>query len=215
MSEVKSIVNSTDIKIAKLVLGYLQANTYLVTCPSSNESLVIDAPAEAEKIKHALAGTNARYLLLTHTHQDHIGALKDLQKWGLSAFIHPADTNNISANHYLKEGEYVQCGNLSIKVLHTPGHTPGSVCYYVNKYLFSGDTIFPGGPGRTQTPENFQQIINSISQKIFQLPEDTIILPGHGSETNLRKEKSEYEKFSAKFQKANLYGNVTWSNGQT
>lgn len=213
MSEAKLKVNSTDIKIAKLELGSFQTNTYIIICPSSQESLVIDAPAEAGKIKNALTGTNPRYLLLTHAHQDHIGALEDLQKWGLSVLAHPEETDKTFVNHYLKEDEHIKCGKLSLKVLHTPGHTPGSVCYYVNKYLFSGDTIFPGGPGRTQSPENFQQIIHSISQKIFQLPEDTIVFPGHGTETHIKMEKDAFEKFSAKFEKANLYGNVTWTDG--
>jgi glyoxylase-like metal-dependent hydrolase (beta-lactamase superfamily II) len=99
---------------------------------------------------------------------------------------------------------------MSLKVLHTPGHTPGSLCFWVGKYLISGDTIFPGGPGQTKSPTDLKRIIESITRKIFVLPDDTAIYPGHGDSTLLRKEKEEFAIFSSRPHNPNLCGDVLW-----
>jgi len=95
-------------------------------------------------------------------------------------------------------------------VLHTPGHTPGSLCFRVGRYLISGDTIFPGGPGRTSSPDDFKQIIKSITEKIFVLPDDTQIYPGHGNSTVLKNEKEEFAVFASRPHEPNLCGEVLW-----
>ncbi|MGB6339420.1 MAG: MBL fold metallo-hydrolase, partial [Candidatus Aminicenantaceae bacterium] len=101
-------------------------------------------------------------------------------------------------------------GNINLEVLHTPGHTPGSLCFIYDRYLFSGDTLFPAGPGRTSTPAAFEQIVRSLKEKIFPLPENTLIYPGHGASTILKKEKEEFAVFSSRTHPPNLCGDVLW-----
>lgn len=104
----------------------------------------------------------------------------------------------------------IDVGRLKLKVLHTPGHTPGSVCFLLGKYLISGDTIFPGGPGKTTTPADFEQIVKSIETKIFVLPDDTEVYPGHGDSTVLGKEKKEFAIFASRPHTPGLCGDVLW-----
>jgi hydroxyacylglutathione hydrolase len=101
-------------------------------------------------------------------------------------------------------------GGLTVHVIHTPGHTPGSVALEIGKYLFAGDTIFPGGPGHTNTPEEFQKIIKTITEKILPLPDNTLVLPGHGPSTTIKKVKKEYAGFPARTHSPDMCGDVTW-----
>jgi len=110
----------------------------------------------------------------------------------------------------LNDGDTVSFGNIELKVLHTPGHTPGSLCFLYDKYLISGDTIFPGGPGHTGSPDSLRQIIKSITERIFPLPDDTQVYPGHGDSAILKKEKEEFAIFSSRPHAPNLCGNVLW-----
>ncbi len=112
--------------------------------------------------------------------------------------------------HILNDGDIVSFGRIELKVLHTPGHTPGSLCFLYDKYLISGDTIFPGGPGRTGSPDSLRQIIKSITEKIFPLPDDTQVYSGHGDPTVLMREKKEYAIFSSRAHAPNLCGDVLW-----
>jgi glyoxylase-like metal-dependent hydrolase (beta-lactamase superfamily II) len=95
-------------------------------------------------------------------------------------------------------------------VLHTPGHSPGSICFLTGNILLAGDTIFPGGPGKTGSPDDFREIIHSLEQKIFVLPDDTKIFPGHGEPTTVKDAKQEYAVFSGKSHNPDLYGDVLW-----
>ena len=144
---------------------------------------------------------------------DHIGALAELKsKLRIPIGAHRLDANGLPLRPelLLSEGEEVSCGNMSLKVLHTPGHTPGSLCFLIGKYLISGDTIFPGGPGKTKSPADLKQIIESITGKILILPDDTEIYPGHGDSTLLRKEKREFAIFSSRSHDPDLFGDVLW-----
>jgi len=100
-------------------------------------------------------------------------------------------------------------------VLHTPGHTPGGLCFLTDKYLIAGDTLFPGGPGKTQSPADFRRIIESITQKLFELPEDTQVFPGHGEATTIKEAKQQYEVFSTRPHDPNLHGDVVWDKPQS
>jgi len=209
-----TIVAEDDaIQIERLELGPFGTNAYIVICRKMRDSALIDAPAEANIIMDRLKGTNPKYILLTHNHMDHIGALAELQA-GLKVPLaaHALDAGNLPSppEMLLNEGDTVSVGNLKLKVLHTPGHTPGSLCFKVGKYLISGDTIFPGGPGKTRSPDAFKQIIKSITEKIFVLPDDTPIYPGHGESTVLKKEKEEFAVFSSHPHSPHLYGEILW-----
>jgi hydroxyacylglutathione hydrolase len=188
-------------------------NCYVITCPYTGDSVLVDAPAEAPEILKQLKGTNPRYILITHSHADHIGALSELRsKLRIPIGAHRLDADGLSLQPdlLLDDGDEVSFGRISLKVLHTPGHTPGSVCFLTGPHLISGDTIFPGGPGKTDSPADLKQIIESITRKVFVLPEDTEIYPGHGDPTVVGREKIELAIFSSRSHAPNLFGDVLW-----
>ena len=210
-----AMVNNNTVFIDRLTLGPYETNAYIAVCLKTNESLVVDAPAKASDIIASLGGTKPKYILLTHDHYDHTGVLVSLRsrlKVPLAAHLLDSTTLKTPPEIPLKDGDSLWLGNLEIKVLHTPGHTPGSLCFGIGQFLFAGDTIFPGGPGRTETPEDFQQILKSITEKILQLPDDTIIFPGHGDSTNVKKAKEEYAIFASRPHDQIIYGDVTWQS---
>ena len=207
------VVEGDTIRIEKLQLGFLGTNAYILTCQKTKDSVLVDAPAKADKIMERLQSTNPKYILLTHNHMDHTGALQALRaRLGLPLATHHADTGALSPppEIRLKDGDVVSFGDIRLEVRHTPGHTPGSLCFKTGKYLISGDTIFPGGPGKTGTPNDFTQIIKSITGQIFTLDGDTQIYPGHGNPTTVKKEKETFAAFSSRPHDSNLYGDVLW-----
>jgi glyoxylase-like metal-dependent hydrolase (beta-lactamase superfamily II) len=207
------MVQDSDVRIIKMELGPWGTNAYIVVCQSTGDSLLVDAPGDADKILKQLAGTNPKYIVLTHTHIDHIGALQEIKaKLKIPVALHAQDAVKLSLlpDMELKDGDFIDVGKLNLKVLHTPGHTPGSLCFLLGKHLISGDTIFPGGPGKTGTPDDFKMIVKSIETKLFVLPDDTQVYPGHGGGTVLDKEKKEFAAFKSRPHDPNLCGDVLW-----
>ncbi len=189
-------------------------NAYVIICRESSKSLLVDAPGDGELIKEQLKDTAVQYILLTHGHPDHVMALEELYSTlGAPLAAHEGDTGRlpVKADQLLRNGHTIECGKLTLRVMHTPGHTPGSLCFLTGKYLLSGDTIFPGGPGKTSSPQDFKTIYTSIREKILTLPDETIILPGHGEPTDIRTERALIEQFEAAGHSENLCGDVTWS----
>lgn len=207
------VARDSNIQIEKLELGPFGNNAYVIVCRATGASALVDAPTEASKILERLKGTNPKYILITHTHMDHLGALPELQSTlKVSVAVHPLEAKNLPSppEILLNNGDKVSFGNIELKVLHTPGHTPGSLCFLTGQYLIAGDTIFPGGPGKTSSPAALKQIIESITKKIFVLPDETQIHPGHGDSTILKKEKEEFAVFSSRPHDPNLCGDVLW-----
>ena len=207
------VAEDENIRIEKLQLGSFGTNAYILTCQRTGESVLVDAPAEAENIMERLQGTNPKYILLTHNHMDHTGALPALRgKLSISLAAHPTDAGvlNPPPEIRLNDGDVVSFGDIRLEVRHTPGHTPGSLCFRIGKYLISGDTIFPGGPGKTGSPAALTQIIKSITGQIFSLDDDTQIHPGHGDSTMVKKEKEAFAAFSSRPHDPNLCGDVLW-----
>ena len=207
------VVKDDDVQIERLELGPFGTNAYIIICRKTLDSVLIDAPAEASTIIDRLKGTNPRYILLTHNHMDHIGAFAELRsRLKIPVATHALDTGDLPSppDMLLNDSDTISAGNIKFQVLHTPGHTPGSLCFKVGRYLMSGDTIFQSGPGKTWSPHDFQQIVKSITEKIFVLPDDTQIYPGHGASTVLKKEKDEFAAFSARSHEPNLCGDVLW-----
>ena len=207
------LAEDSAIRLERLQLGPFGTNAYIVGCPATQESLLVDAPAEPRVIIDKLGSAALKYILLTHNHIDHIGALAELRaELHVPLAGHPADTSSVTPppEMLLSDGDVIRLGQLEFTVLHTPGHTPGSLCFKVGPYLISGDTIFPGGPGKTGSPDDFRQIIKSITEKIFVLQDDTQIYPGHGDSTVLKKEKDEFAVFASRPHTHDLHGDVLW-----
>jgi glyoxylase-like metal-dependent hydrolase (beta-lactamase superfamily II) len=212
---VKELTNmaQVDVQVDRIELGPWSTNAYIVVCRETKNSVLVDAPADAEEILARLEGTTPRYILLIHNHMDHLGALSEVRsRLKVPLGTHAADARKLlpPPERLLSDGDLLPLGNVNLEVLHTPGHTPGSLCFRVGHYLLSGDTLFPGGPGKTATPGDFKQIVEAITSKIFTLPDDTEVYPGHGSPTVLKKEKAEFARFAARPLDPNLCGDVLW-----
>ena len=208
------MVEDKNIRIEKLDPGGSQwANSYLVTCVKTGDSVLIDAPGNLQKMLLQLQDRKIKYILMTHNHSDHIGSLKGLKE----TFKVPVAGHDLDAARFpvpldikLNDGDKLTFGKLEITILHNPGHTKGSISFLIGKYLLDGDTLFPHGPGYTMTPENFKQEVESLQRKIFVLPDDTRVFPGHGEPTVLGKEKEEFKIFSSRPHQPNLCGDVLW-----
>jgi hydroxyacylglutathione hydrolase len=201
------------LRIERIGTSPYGTNAYIVVCEATGESVLIDAPGDADKILGRLEGTNPICILITHRHMDHTGALQNLKEElnvPVAAHIDDAENLPIEADMLLEDGNIVSFGKVTLDVLHTPGHTTGSVCFLTGNILLAGDTIFPGGPGKTGTPDDFRLITQSLEQKIFVLPDDVKIYPGHGEPTTMKKAKEEFAVFSAKSHDPNLCGDVLW-----
>ncbi len=209
-----AVVETDDrLRIDKLEIAPFGTNAYVVVCRATGDSVLIDAPGEPGRIAGLLEGTTPRYILMTHSHIDHVGALAELKaKLGVPVAAHPSDARSlpVPVEIPLKDGDEVSFGKLSLKVLHTPGHTPGSLCFLTAPYLVSGDTLFPGGPGRTNSPRDLEQLLLSLRDKVFVLPDDTRVHPGHGGSTVLKKEKEEFAAFCSRPRRPDLCGDVLW-----
>ena len=200
--------------IKSFILPPIENNNYLIIDEESKEAALVDCSYLDENILIELKKQDAtlKYVLLTHGHFDHIGGLNELPD-NVKVLMHSADDEWVKEvntylpmigmpsmdipkmDEYIKDGDVIKLGKLEIKVIHTPGHTQGGVCFLVENNLFSGDTIFRESVGRCDLPGgNFNQIVESIEQRIFTLPEDTIIYPGHGKTTTVAWEK-EHNKF--------------------
>jgi len=208
-----TVVDDERLRIERLQLGAFGTNCYLLVCQETGESVVIDAPDEAEKIIAGLKGSTPRYILLTHSHMDHIGALGKLRSvLKVPLVAHAADSGALSPppEIMLNEGDTINLGKIQVSVLHTPGHTVGSLCFNTGDYLLSGDTLFPGGPGRTGTPADFAQVVESITKKLFTLKDNTPVYPGHGEPTTIKQAKDEFAAFSSRPHPPDLCGEVLW-----
>ena len=180
-------------------IGPYNNNVYIVTDPRTNESVVIDASHDAAPIAAATAGTTVRAILLTHGDHDHIDALDDLKaRLGVPVGIHAADAARLATppDFLLDDGQDYPVGAGTMRVIHTPGHTPGCICFHFGDTLIAGDTLFPGGPGATRgDKDRFAQIIESITGRLFVLPDDTLVRPGHGADTTIGAEKPHLQEW--------------------
>jgi glyoxylase-like metal-dependent hydrolase (beta-lactamase superfamily II) len=206
-------MNISSIQVKQMELGPYGTNTYILIDTASRKSIIIDAPADPDAVIGELGNSKPGYIVITHNHGDHTGALIELKlRLNVPVAAHEKDAEYlpISPDLRLKDEDVVSAGGIVLTVLHTPGHTGGSICLYTEGYLFSGDTIFPGGPGHTLSAAALKQEIAAIASRIMVLPDSTIIYPGHGSSTILGKEKKEFAVFTSKSHKPDLNGDVLW-----
>ncbi len=199
-------------KYESIIVGPLETNCYFVFCPETLDCAIVDPGAEANNIIRMISEKNFKPTLLlnTHGHIDHIGANRDIkEKFDIPLYIHSADgpmlesvlqsemglflgaTDSPPADHFFKDGEEIKIGKSVLKVIHTPGHSQGSVSFLSDGFLLSGDTLFCGGVGRTDLPGgSWQEMVSSIKDKILTLPDEMIVLPGHGPHTTVGQEKN-------------------------
>ncbi len=197
--------------IKELVVGPLMANCFICGCSKTKEAVVIDPGGDADTILLSLADSKlkVKYIINTHGHFDHVsanGKMKDAT--GADILIHPLDApmleklssnaaffgvsveNSPPCDQTLEEGDTVSFGDITLKVIHTPGHTPGGISLYTNGIVFVGDTLFSGSIGRTDFPGgDFNTLISSIKTKLFNMKDDIRVLSGHGPETSIGIEK--------------------------
>jgi len=197
--------------LKSLAVGPIMANCYIIGCESTKSAAVIDPGDEADRILKELAkdGLTLKYIINTHGHFDHVGGNYDLKKAsGADIVIHPADEpmladlvktaaafglsaqNSPAPDRTVQEGDTISFGDITLRVLDTPGHSPGGISLHTDNMVFVGDTLFAGSIGRTDLPGgDFQTLISSIKTKLFPLGDDTKVYTGHGPATSIGQEK--------------------------
>ena len=182
--------------IKTLVVGMYGTNCYVVGSEITKDGVIIDPGAEARAIMQTVKETrlNIKLIAITHGHTDHTGALEQLKRaTGAPVAVHIADADSLPGmgpnDRFLKGGENLTVGDLRFSVIHTPGHSPGGICFYGQDTLFCGDTLFNFSIGRTDLGGDYNQLMNSIFNKLMVLPDNTVVCPGHGPETTIGAER--------------------------
>ena len=203
-----------EVRIVKVNMGPYDNNGYILVDPESNEGVIIDAPAEPEKLLAEVGDTKIKGIIITHGHRDHVLGWDEIRQGtpGVPVYVHPDDAHMMPkpAELRVNDGDVLEIGSIRLQVFHTPGHTAGGVCLFTGKHLFSGDTPFPGGPGRTGSPELFRQLKDSIERKLMPLPDDIPVYPGHGLDTTIGQARQDIQAFDSKSHPADLCGDVGW-----
>lgn len=187
--------SNADVEVHRVVVGSYDNNVFVVRCRQSGDAVLIDAANEHERLLDLCRRLGVRRVLETHGHHDHIGAVAQLRDAGYEVAVASQDApmlREVGYDVFLDDAEVIEFGRLRLDVIHSPGHTPGSVSFALAgaPLLFTGDTLFPGGPGATKFPGgDFGAIISSIDTKLFTFPDDTIVLPGHGADTTIGAER--------------------------
>ncbi len=183
----------TQTEIHRVIVGPIENNVFVLRCRQTGKAVLIDAANEHERLLDLCQTLGVESVLETHGHWDHIQAVPQLRDAGYEVHIGGEDSQMLDSYDKVIDPEApIEIGRLQLKPIHTPGHTPGSICFQLqdSSVLFSGDTLFPGGPGTTGFEGgDFETIIKSIDELLFSaLPKETIVMPGHGSDTTIGKE---------------------------
>lgn len=196
-------------------LGSFANNAYVIADDFSKEAVLVDMPSESAQALAVIRdnGFRVKTVLLTHSHPDHWMDY-DLVKSSLDAPVMAHEAERGVLGHRIDapvaDGQEISVGPYLIHAIHTPGHTPGSTCFLVQRYLFSGDALFPGGPGRTRTPDDLRQSVDSVRSRLMTLDDNIEICPGHGDNGTIADSKREFAVFEKREKPEDLCGDVTW-----
>jgi glyoxylase-like metal-dependent hydrolase (beta-lactamase superfamily II) len=186
---------ATGVEVHKVVVGPFENNVFVVRCTESGEAVLIDAANEHEQLLELCTRLGVRRVLETHGHWDHIQAVPAMREGGYEVAVTALDAprlKEVGYDVFIDDAEVIEVGRLRLRAIHNPGHTEGSISFHVEgtPLLFTGDTLFPGGPGNaTFEGGDFATIIHSIDTKLFTFPPETIVLPGHGADTTIGTER--------------------------
>jgi glyoxylase-like metal-dependent hydrolase (beta-lactamase superfamily II) len=192
------------LEIHRVVVGPYDNNVFVVRCRHTGESVLIDAANEHERLLELCQRLNVRRVLETHGHWDHIGAIPAMREAGYEVAVTSQDApmlKDVGYDVFLDDAEVIEVGRLRLHAIHNPGHTPGSISFLVegSPVLFSGDTLFPGGPGNTSFEGgDFATIIDSLDNRLFTLPANTVVMPGHGVDTTIGNERPHLAEWVAR-----------------
>jgi glyoxylase-like metal-dependent hydrolase (beta-lactamase superfamily II) len=190
---------STAVRVEKVVVGPFENNAYVVRCRRTGEAVLVDAANEHELLVPLCEALGVRRVLTTHGHWDHIQAVEAVREAGIDVGVAAEDAKMLpSYDFVIGDEDVIEVGDLRLRSIHTPGHTPGSTSFLLDgePLLFTGDTLFPGGPGNTLFEgASFEQIIASIDRRLFTLPADLLVLPGHGLDTTLGTERPHLQEW--------------------
>jgi glyoxylase-like metal-dependent hydrolase (beta-lactamase superfamily II) len=186
-------------ELHNVVVGPVDNNVYVLRCTETGDAVLVDAANEHDQLLELCRALDVRTVVETHGHWDHIQAIPAIRDAGYEVGITAADAAMLDSYDYVLEDDTVlPVGRLRVRTIATPGHTPGSMCFLVEgtPLLLSGDTLFPGGPGNTSFEDaDFDTIIESIDRRLFTLPADTIVLPGHGDRTTIATERPHLQEW--------------------
>jgi len=192
--------SDTDLEIHKVVVGPFDNNVFVLRCRHTGDAVLIDAANEHERLLELARTLGVRRVLETHGHWDHVQAIPEMREAGYSVGVTAADASMLpSYDEIIGHDEVIEVGDLRLRTILTPGHTAGSICFRVEgkPLLFSGDTLFPGGPGNTKLEGgDFEMIIGSIDRLLFApLAPDTLVMPGHGDDTTIGAERPSLDEW--------------------
>ncbi len=191
---------TADVRIDKVVVGPFENNAFVVRCVSSGEAVLVDAANEHELLIPLCRALGVRRVLTTHGHWDHVQAIVAARNAGIDVGIAAGDADMIDSYDFvIEDDDVIEVGELRLRTIHNPGHTPGSTSFRLEEHpvLLTGDTLFPGGPGNTNAHAlaSFDTIIESIDRRLLTLPADTLVMPGHGLDTTIGAERPHLDEW--------------------